>query len=270
MKPLIRWVGGKTKLLKEIRKHVPCDIKRYIEPFVGGGAVLLDIDANIPAIASDSNWDLINFYRVLKESPEDLVYEFRGFGNDETSYYKTRDWDRQEDGWFDSITPLARAARFLYLNKTSFQGLWRVNKKGQHNVPYSHPKKININDSDVACVSARLQTVDFVCEDFENAIDRASDGDFIYVDPPYIPVDNSKAFVGYTDGLFHYSDQVRLRDALVRAGERGARFLASNSDTQLSRELYKNFTIETVQVKRLVAPNSESRVKITEILVRNF
>lgn len=268
MKPFIRWVGGKTKLLKEIRKHVPCDIKHYIEPFVGGGAVLLDIDPSIPAFVGDSNWELINFYNVLKEQPKDLLALFRAFVNEKDEYYNIRGWDKLPD--FETFSKLQRAARFLYLNKTSFQGLWRVNRRGQHNVPYSHPKKINVNDSDVACVSTRLQTVDFVCEDFENVVDRASDGDFIYVDPPYIPVDNSKAFVGYTDGLFHYSDQVRLRDALVRAGERGARFLASNSDTQLSRELYKNFTIETVQVKRLVAPNSESRVKTTEILVRNF
>lgn len=270
MKPFIRWVGGKTKLLPEIRKYVPKDIKCYYEPFVGGGAVLLDIDPSVPAVAGDSNWELINFYRVLKAAPHDLVYEFRGFKNDEETYYRVRDWDRQEDGWFDSLSPLLHAARFLYLNKTSFQGLWRVNRKGQHNVPYSHPKKINVDDSDVAVVSARLQTVDFVCEDFEKVIDRANEGDFVYVDPPYIPIDDSKAFVGYTDGLFHYADQVRLRDALVRAGARGVKVLVSNSDTPLSRELYKDFTIETVSVRRLVAPNNESRVRTTEILARNY
>lgn len=270
MKPFIRWVGGKTKLLPEIRKRVPKDVKRYFEPFVGGGAVLLDMDPSIPAVAADTNWELINFYRVLRECPESLLDEFKSFKNDEKTYYEVREWDRQEDGTFDAINPLLRAARFLFLNKTSFQGLWRVNKKGQHNVPYSRPKKVHVADADVASVSARIQKVNFYCEDFEKIMETMQEGDFAYVDPPYIPVDDSKAFVGYTDGLFHYSDQVRLRDTCKRLHERGGRFLLSNSDTDMAWELYQNFTIETVTVKRLVAPTNSSRGNVQELLVRNF
>lgn len=270
MKPLIRWVGGKTKLLQELRTHFPQEIKRYFEPFVGGGAVLLDIDPNVPALAADINSELINFYNVLKTTPSDLLREFRTFSNDETTYYSIRAWDRASDDSFALRSPLTRAARFLFLNKASFQGLWRVNRLGQHNVPFAHRKKLVCEDSDIAIVSNRLQNVDFMCEDFEKIIDMSSSGDFVYVDPPYIPTGTSEAFVGYTDGLFHYDDQVRLRDCLVRAGERGVKILASNSDTPISRELYKNFTIDTFMLKRLVSAKSSSRGYVTELIIKNF
>lgn len=268
MKPLIRWVGGKTKLLSEIKQRMPAQINRYIEPFLGGGAVLLSIDKSIPAIACDANAELINFFCVLKHQPEDLMFEFRKLQNTKEVFYEIRGWDRMSG--FILRSPLERAVRFLFLNKTSFQGLWRVNRKGQHNVPYSSPSKIQVKDSDVMGISERIQNVDFVCGDFDSAIKTASNDDFIYADPPYIPVNINETFCGYTDTLFPYEDQVRLLESCVSASNRGAKFLLSNSDTSKSNELYEQFDIDVVTVKRTISPKNSTRGNCTEILVRNF
>lgn len=263
----LRWVGGKRRLLDRILPLVPKYEGSYYEPFVGGGSVMLTQLTTNDVNVNDVNSELINFYVTLRSNCEEVlnVYDTK-FKNDEETFYKIRVWDRSST--FASIDPILRAARFLYLNKASFQGLWRVNsKKGYHNVPYSRPKSIVLDREKIVEFVNAISNVKFSSMDFEEFLSNVKNSDFAYLDPPYVPISKTSSFTGYTMGGF---DHERLRNCCRLLNDRGVKFLLSNSDCEFVRELYREFDITSIDVKRNVAAKKSSRGTVSEVLVKNY
>lgn len=268
MKPIIRWLGGKTQLLPEIRSRLPLQYQRYYEPFLGGGAVVFDLLPD-QAVVSDKNDELINLYNQLKTNWQGVCNLAATFSNDAITYYQIRAWDRQPD--FKQEDAAKRAARFLYLSKTSFNGLWRTNSKmGYHNAAYGKRKTYTIDPVVLKDFSDRIQTITFTTDDFETIIKLADKDDFVYLDPPYIPISTTAHFTSYTVGGFTDADQVRLRDCCQSLHDRGGKFLLSNSDCSRTHQLYSQFSIETVSAKRLVSCKGTARGNVSEVLIRNY
>lgn len=269
MKPILRWVGGKTQLLPTIAERVPYDIETYFEPFVGGGAVMLHVLEERKAknvIASDVNAELINFYLCVKRDPAAVHSSYVTHKNDEGTYYDVRAWDRHEG--YAELDPSIRAARFLYLNQASFQGLWRVNTKtGHHNTPFGRRKNIEVPWERIAMFSRAIQEVEFYHMDHAACTQHADRGDFVYMDPPYYPTSPSSSFTEYAKGGFGHDQQVRLRDECRRLRDARVCFLLSQSDCHAVRELYSDFQLDVVNVRRNVAARLSSRGKTTELLI---
>lgn len=261
-KPILRWVGGKTKLLPEIITRITTFSGTYYEPFVGGATVLLACKFPL-SVVSDQNRELINFYEQVRTNWRDVLSFVQSLPCDKETYMKVRAWDR-DPGFLDRPA-FERAARFWFLNKLSFQGLWRVNRKGFYNVPYGSPNTADkFVEQDIRSLSDVIQNVRFLCCDFEAAIVDIKPDDFVYFDPPYLNTYNL-----YTGATFSMDDHTRLRDACVRLDKMNVRFLLSNSDCEEVRRLYSMFKIDTVTVKRLVSAKSSSRGDTTEVLVWN-
>lgn len=267
IKPPIRWVGGKTKLLTQIKNHIPIFSGKYFEPFVGGGALLFNLLPS-SAVAADSNSELINFYNQIKTNYINVCTEANLFANNLDTFYKIRNLDLAEN--FKTSSNAHHAARFLYLSKTSFQGLWRVNSKGHYNTSYGKLKNYNIDFNYFKNFSNKIQNIDFICEDFEKTVSSASSNDFVYFDPPYIPISTTSNFTTYTSSGFNHLEQTRLLNVCKDLDKKNVKFILSNSDCEASRELYKDFKIETVSTQRLIAGKASARGKITEILVKNY
>lgn len=268
VKPILKWVGGKRQLLDDILPLLPKTPKLYVEPFVGGAAVLL---AKQPAHArvNDYNAELVNVYKVVRDEPDALLEKLREHDKNNTSdyYYEVRALDR-EPGFAD-LGEVERAARIIYLNKTCFNGLYRVNSAGQINSPYGRYKHPNIvNEPGIRALSKYLQgDVTLLCGDYADALCDLPKGAFVYLDPPYMPLSETSAFTGYTEGGFDYDEQVRLRDECVKLREQGIHFLESNSDCPEIRELYADFTIKTVQAKRAINSRGDRRGAVNEVLI---
>ena len=269
LKPIIRWVGGKAKLLPQIIERIPTFTGTYYEPFVGGAAVVLGLMPT-KAVVADKSEELINFYNEIKRDPNGVCEIASSFRNDSVMYYEVRSWDKDPD-FVTNVEAVRRAGRYLYLNKTCFNGLMRVNtKKGYNNTPYGRPRDFEIDVEKFATFSKAVQHITFRCSSFESIIDLAIEDDFVYLDPPYVPVSETASYTAYTLGGFTMEDQVRLRDCCDTLTQRGVKFLLSNSDCEQTRALYKNFIIDTVGIKRTVSAKSSSRVDTTEVLVRNY
>lgn len=270
-KPFLKWVGGKSQLLPEIHARLPNAINVYIEPFIGGGAMMWSLPhSNINHIViSDYNRDLINTYRMVKENPKDLIESLQDYENDEDFYYRVRGLDRLPN--FDGRPPIERAARFIYLNKTGYNGLYRVNSKGQHNVPFGRYKNPNIVDAvNIHACSATLQDITILSGDFEVVRPYVKPGAFIYLDPPYVPVSDTSSFTSYTAEKFADDMQVRLRDFCDFIDSAGAKFMLSNSDSGLIHDLYKNYRIDVVMANRAINCKANGRGKVKEVLVMNY
>jgi len=265
-RPFTKWAGGKTFLLPEILKRLPAKINTYYEPFVGGGAVFFALASERRfkrAVIGDANEELMNLYATIRQSPHELIaFLDHGFAQDEKSYYKIR-----ANGPKASAT-LARAARTLYLNKTGFNGLYRVNKKGVFNVPWGRQEGRGLLDEEniFACCDALCRAT-LTSLDFEKTILPAKRGDVCYLDSPYLPVSVTANFTTYTAGGFGLSDQTRLRDVAKKLDARGVRVLLSNSDTPLTRKLYRGFKIEEVQAPRRVNSKGGKRGNVGELLI---
>ncbi len=268
LKPVLKWVGGKRQLLADIAPLVPTSPSLYVEPFIGGAAVLLDRQ---PAHAriNDFNEELINVYRVVRDDPDALLrlLEEHEERNSSEHYYEVRAIDREPS--FAKLSDVERAARIIYLNKTCFNGLFRVNSQGQINVPYGRYKHPNIvNEPGVRALSAYLQgDVDIMCGDYAEALKDLPRGAFVYLDPPYMPISATSAFTGYTQGGFDYDQQVRLRDECVKLREQGIAFVQSNSDCDAIRELYDGFKIKVVKAKRAINSKGDKRGAVNEVLI---
>lgn len=266
MKPVLRWVGGKTKLLSQLLAFVPEFDGTLFEPFVGGGAFFLShmakarLDCQIRA--SDTNRELVLFYEQVRDNVQQVLNVLSSFQNTKECYAQVRSWDRATD--FSLRASCERAARFYFLNKTSFQGLWRVNLHGYHNVPYVRQQR-DITGQELIEFSRSLQRVTFNTCDFGDAVTTARPGDFVYFDPPYI-----SNFVDYTMDRFKMQEQQRLRDVCVQLTSRGVKFMQSNSDTEITRELYKDFHIGVVTTKRLIAAKASSRKTVSELVIMNY
>lgn len=272
LQPFTKWTGGKRQLLGELRSYMPETYGRYFEPFVGGGALFFDL-APEKAVINDFNEELINAYRQIKNNPAELInLLIKHKENNSKDYYlELRSADR--DGRISRMTGVERAARILYMLRVDFNGLYRVNSKNQFNVPYGRYKNPKIVDVDLLYqISEYLNEndVEILQTDFAEAVKDAQTGDFVYFDPPYIPLNETSSFTSYTHEGFSYEEQVRLRDTFKELTERGVYAMLSNSSSPLVEELYKDFNIYFVEAQRTNGAKSSSRGKISEIIVTNY
>jgi len=268
-RPFIKWVGGKRQLLDVIKKHIPKDFERYFEPFVGGGALFFEIQKE-KSFINDYNPELTNLYEVVKTNPNDLIKDLQKHKNEEDYYYHLRSLDR-DPAKYKKLSRVQRASRFIFLNKTGYNGLYRVNKKGYNNVPYGRYKNPTIFDEEnILECSKLLQSTIITTGDFENIKEFVKEGDFIYLDPPYVPLNATSNFTAYTDRGFDNDMQFRLKELCDFINSKGANFLQSNSHTDFVLDLYKDYEIVTVEANRSLNCKAEGRGKIREVLVKNY
>ncbi|HEW5533626.1 TPA: DNA adenine methylase [Streptococcus pneumoniae] len=272
LQPFTKWTGGKRQLLPVIRELMPKTYNRYFEPFVGGGALFFDL-APKDAVINDFNAELINCYQQIKDNPQELIEILKVHQeyNSKEYYLDLRSADRDER--IDMMSEVQRAARILYMLRVNFNGLYRVNSKNQFNVPYGRYKNPKIVDEELISASSvyiNNNQLEIKVGDFEKAIVDVRTGDFVYFDPPYIPLSETSAFTSYTHEGFSFADQVRLRDAFKRLSDTGAYVMLSNSSSALVEELYKDFNIHYVEATRTNGAKSSSRGKISEIIVTNY
>lgn len=273
--PVLKWVGGKRQLIEDISPLIPKQISTYVEPFVGGAAILFHLQPK-KAIINDFNDELMNVYQVIKENPNGLIkiLEKHKEANSEEYYYETRALDRMSD--YENLSKEEKAGRILYLNKTCYNGLFRVNSSGQFNAPYGKYKNPAIvNDVTIKAVSNYFNSanIKFLNGDYKEVLKGLRKGTFVYFDPPYMPVSSSSNFTGYTENGFGYEKQVELRDECLKLNKRGIKFLQSNSYTPEILELYSDssvFTIKVVQAKRSINSKSDKRGEISEVLIYNY
>ena len=272
LQPFTKWTGGKRQLLPVIRELMPKTYNRYFEPFVGGGALFFDL-APKDAVINDFNTELINCYQQIKENPQELIEILKVHQeyNSKEYYLDLRSADRDER--IDMMSEVQRAARILYMLRVDFNGLYRVNSKNQFNVPYGRYKNPKIVDENlVSAISTYLNNnqIEIKKGDFEKAVLDVQPGDFVYFDPPYIPLSETSAFTSYTHEGFSYDDQVRLRDTFKKLSDTGAYVMLSNSSSFLVEELYRDCNIHYVEATRTNGAKSSSRGKISEIIVTNY
>ena len=270
--PVLKWVGGKRQLISDIEPLIPKSISTYVEPFVGGGAVLFHLQPK-KAIINDYNQELMNVYQVIKDKPNELIevlQEHKGL-NSEDYFYEICSLDRSEN--YENMTDVEKAGRVIYLNKTCFNGLFRVNRAGFFNTPYGKYKNPSIvNEVTIKAVSNYFNSakIKFLTGDYKEALRR---GAFVYFDPPYVPISSSSSFTGYTEHGFDYEKQVELRDECLKLHNRGVKFLQSNSYSPEILELYsdqKVFNIEIVKAKRSINSQVDKRGEISEVLIYNY
>lgn len=269
--PVVKWVGGKRQIISEIKKYVPRKLGTYHEPFVGGGAVLFELQPT-KAVVNDINGELINVYEVIRGDLEALISDLKTHINTEEYFYSIRERDRNKE-LYAEFTPVQRASRLIYLNKTCYNGLFRVNRAGEFNTPFGYYKNPNIvNEATLKAVSTYFKKaqITFLCQDFGLVLAGAKKGDFVYLDPPYDPVSDTSSFTGYDKGGFAQLEQKRLKAVCDGLHARGVRFLLSNSSTEFIRELYAEYRIEIVQAKRAINSKADKRGEVDEVLVMNY
>jgi DNA adenine methylase len=264
-KPFIKWAGGKWQLVPLFAAHFPPlqKINRYFEPFLGGAAVFFHLQ-HPRSFLSDSNSELVELYQTVRDDVENLIEILKGHRNEETYYYRIRAQNPA------SLSPVQRAARFIFLNKTCYNGLYRVNSKMQFNVPFGKYKKPTLCDAEgLRAASLALQYAEIAVSDFEHAVSSAEHGDLVYFDPPYHPISKTSSFTSYTAEKFDDKEQERLARVFRDLDRRGCYVMLSNSDAPLIRELYAGFQIIEVQANRAINCKPEGRGKITELLIKN-
>jgi DNA adenine methylase len=264
--PIVKWVGGKTKLLPELTARMPPRHGRYFEPFAGGAALFFRVSPP-RAVLADSNPDLIGLYTAIARDVEAVIRRLAHHRavHDQDHYYETRArWNDHAASW----SAADRAAAFIYLNKTCFNGLWRVNRAGDFNVPigrYTDPPICvpeTLRAAHAVLARARLR-----CADYRTAVADAERGDFIYFDPPYDPVTPTASFTSYTAGAFGPDDQRALAETARALVARGCRVMLSNSDTPFVRSLYRGFRIDRVKCPRAINSNAARRGDVDEVIV---
>ena len=272
--PFLKWAGGKGQLLPQLEPLFPRAIHSYVEPFVGGGAFFFRLKARFPnteAFLRDSNAELINCYQNVRDNVEGLMQRldehlrlFRAESDD--YFYSVRSQHQLED-------PVSRAARLIFLNKTCYNGLWRVNARGQFNVPIGsyQPEKVSLYErGNLLAASNALKNVDIAVQDFRETLRAAPAGAFVYVDPPYDPISATANFTSYTKELFGKEQQTELAALFAEAAERGVHLMLSNSDTPLIQKLYENFQLLKVKARRAVNSDGAKRGSISEVLVLSY
>jgi DNA adenine methylase len=270
VRPFLKWAGGKRQLVPELISYKPKKIDTYFEPFLGAGALFLTLQHK-KAVINDSNTELINCYKVIKESLEELIVELKTHRNEEDYFYEVREWDRFESYKEKSI--VQRASRIIFLNKTCYNGLFRVNSQGQFNVPFGRYKQPNILDEAVLkAINNYLNENEIFIKnlDFEEALKEAKKNDFIYLDPPYDPVSSTASFTGYDINGFDKNEQKRLKEVVDDLSSRGCKVLLSNAYTDFIIDLYKDYHQVKVSASRAINSNALRRGKIDEILVMNY
>ena len=263
-KPILKWAGGKTQLLEHLLPKIPKEYNKYIEPFFGGGALFFALKPNNSIIA-DSNPELINLYRVIAKDVNSLISELKNLKNEKDFFYDMR---KKE---FSELSEIEAAARTIFLNKTAFNGLYRVNKKGQFNVPFGYYKNPKILDEDQLLAASKiLKKTKILLGDFKDVLCKhAKKGDFIFLDPPYLPVSKYSDFKRYTKEQFYEKDQISLANLVNKLSKKGCHILLTNSNHPLIHELYKDFNIDIYKTKRNINSKSTNR-KGEDIIVSNL
>ncbi len=269
----VKWAGGKGQLLEQFEPLFPKKFNRYLEPFVGSGAVFFYIIQKFnpsEIIISDINEELINAYETIRGDVERLIIELKQHKEyhmvEGKKYYLTIRATNPKE-----LPSLERAARFIYLNKTCFNGLYRVNSKGKFNVPMGSYKNPDIVQEDrLRLVSELLKNVTIKVMSFEKVVNLANKGDFIYFDPPYYPLKKGKSFTTYTKDTFLEEEQKQLAEVFKKLDDNGCLVMLSNSDTKFIKELYPNYEIHFVQATRMINCNGDKRGKINEVVVTNY
>lgn len=271
--PFLKWAGGKRQLIPVIKQYVPREYSQYYEPFIGAGAVLFSLQP-AESVINDTNSELINCYEVIRDHPDELLdlCVQHEKNNSKEYYYELRSQDRRDE--FKKLSSVERAARIIYLNKTCFNGLFRVNSQGQFNVPYGDYVNPTIADPVIIkAVSAFLnQRSVRICQgDFSEVVSTAEKGNFVYFDPPYHPISDTSSFTKYSRNGFDSLEQERLKLLCDNLSDRGCQVLVSNSNAPLIRELYSDFRYEIVEIKASRSINSvgAKRGKIGELLIYN-
>lgn len=272
VKPVVKWVGGKRQLIDEIIPYIPKNITTYVEPFVGGGAIIFELQPK-KAIINDFNDELINVYNVIKNYPEELISKLveHKKNNSEDYFYAVRELDRDEDQ-FSKITDVEKAARVLYLNKTCYNGLFRVNMAGQFNTPFGRYKNPDIvNKTTIKALSEYFKN-DIIIQsgDYAKVLQNLDEKSFVYFDPPYMPVSTSSSFTGYTNNGFDENEQLRLKKECDKLTDKGIRFMLSNSDVKFINDLYSDYNIRIVKAKRSINSKANKRGEINEVIIDNF
>lgn len=273
IKPFLKWAGGKRQLIPQIKENMPKNYNKYYEVFIGGGAVLFTIQPSY-AVINDSNKELINCYQVIRDHADELIEELKTHKNDKDYFYEIRRLDRSTKK-YSELSNIQRASRIIYLNKTCYNGLFRVNSQGEFNVPYGKYKNPDIvNEAVIKAVSKYLSDnqIEMLNKDFSTALNSAQKGDFIYLDPPYDPVSDTASFTGYDINGFKKEDQKRLKALIDQLHEKGCKILLSNSYTDFIRDLYKDSYYKHIKISAIRSINSQGykRGKIDEILIKNY
>jgi DNA adenine methylase len=294
LKPFVKWAGGKGQLLNDIRNSYPKElgksVRRYCEPFVGGGAVLFDLlnSFNLKEIfIGDINAELINSYKTIRDDVHSLIIQLQIIQNEYTPletperkdyYYKKRERFNELKIKGDNTDNLEKAALFIFLNKTCFNGLYRVNSKGIYNVPMgAYKKPLICDEKNLLNVSEALRNVIIHCGNYDDSISFINENTFVYLDPPYRPLTVTASFTSYSENLFDDKAQIQLAKFVSRIDDIGARVIISNSDPKninsddnFFDNLYKEHNINRITAKRMINCNSEYRGEISELLISNF
>ena len=263
-RPFLKWVGGKTQLLQYLTEMIPESTGIYHEPFVGGGALFFELAPN-RAVLSDLNQELIDCYRAVRDSVEEVIEILKTHRYEKEHFYQVR----AVDPWQLSLTE--RAARMIYLNRTGFNGLYRVNSKGEFNVPFGRYTNPTICDEpNLRACSRRLQGVELLCEPFEAVLTRAKSGDLVYFDPPYIPVSNTSNFTAYEKSGFGMDSQEHLAEIFDELAERGVFAMLSNADVPWMRSRYEEHYLRPIKAARNVNSKADKRGPVSELIVTNY
>lgn len=267
--PFLKWAGGKRQLISQMDQYFPKDYNKYIEPFVGGGAIFFYL---LPehSILIDINQDLINAYNVIKNNFSRLIESLKKHKNEKEYYYIIRKIDRNPKE-FKDWSNIEKASRIIYMNRCCFNGLYRVNSKGEFNVPFGKYKNPKFCDKEnLIAVNRALQNVNIICDSFKKCLDFAQEGDFIYLDPPYVPISDSANFTSYTKDSFSKEDQIELYNVYKVLNERGCNVMLSNSYSDFIIDLYKEFRIKILKAKRAINSDATKRGVIKEVLIVNY
>jgi len=266
--PIVKWAGGKRQLIADLKNNLPKKFNRYFEPFIGGGALFFNIQPE-NAYISDINPELINLYQVIKNDVYELIDDLKQHKNSEEYFYEIRNIDR--NGKYKKWSDVQKASRFIYMNRTCFNGLYRVNSKGEFNVPYGKYSNPRILDEiNLLNCSQLFQNTEIRHSDFSEILNHVQKGDFVYFDPPYAPLNETSSFTSYTKDGFGEDMQVKLKELCDELDNMGVYFMLSNSDTKGINKLYKDYEIKKVFASRAINSVASKRGKITEILVRNY
>jgi len=268
VKPFLKWAGGKSQLLPELLKRIPKNFNRYFEPFIGGGAFFFYLQP-MNAYISDTNEELILTYTVIRDRLPELIIELEKIKHSTENYYSLRALDRELS--FSGLSSVLKAARLIYLNKTCFNGLYRVNASGQFNVPqgkYKNPKYVD-RENLFACHQV-LRATEIVHDSFLSIEHKVKKGDFVYFDPPYVPLTTTSSFKTYTKEGFGEAEQVALKDLCDRLTKMEVNWMLSNSSSPVVLDLYNDYNIELVDATRSINSKANSRGKIKEALISNY
>jgi DNA adenine methylase len=267
LRPFLKWAGGKRRLITQYHDYFPDfqDINRYYEPFIGGGAIFFHYQPET-AVLADRNQTLMDVYQAVQQDVDAVIAALKPHHNDSDYFYEVRAWD------VTTLTLAQRAARIIFLNKTCFNGLFRENSKGKFNVPFGRYKKPKICDEDRLRLAAEaLQNVSLMAADFENVVETAVAGDFVYFDPPYAPLNATSSFTQYDKDGFALADQIRLSDTVDALTKRKCKVMLSNSSAPIIYDLYaKDYRLVEMQARRNINSKGNGRGPIKELLILNY